>query len=141
MLQRIALGFVSLFLMCMLASAFAADGDQVYLVLYAKFKPGKAPEALKIIRDHFFAVDKKIGRKTIPFDFVTGDWDHIVYFPYDAARMDTIPSNAEWWKTLAELEGGPEQAQKIFQRFMDLHANSKFEIAKSPGVLMGDSTR
>src|SRR5689334_23145736 len=99
MLQRAVLSFVSLFLLCMLSSAIAADGDQAYLVLYAKFKPGKAPEALKIIREHFFPVDKKIGRKSIPFDFSTGEWDHVVYFPYDTAKMDTVPGNAVWWKT------------------------------------------
>jgi len=141
-LQRAAIGFVSLFIgSCMLSSLFAADGEQTYLVAYAKFKPGKAPEALKIIHEHFWPVDKKVGRKAIPFDYTTGEWDHIVYFPYDTGRMDTIPSGAEWWKAFAEQEGGAEQAQKLFQSFLDLHANSKFEIAKSPGPLMGASNR
>jgi hypothetical protein len=115
--------------------------QQTYLVAYAKFKPGKAPEALKIIHEHFWPVDKKVGCKAIPFDYATGEWDHVVYFPYDTARRATIPSGANWWKALAEQEGGPEQAQKLFQSFLDLHANSKFEIAKSPGPLMGDSNR
>jgi hypothetical protein len=53
--------------------------------------------------------------------------------------MDTIPSGAEWWKALAEQEGGAEQAQRLFQTFLDLHANSKLEIAKSPGPLMSNS--
>ena len=55
--------------------------------------------------------------------------------------MDTIPAGAEWWKALAEQEGGNEQAQKLFQRFLDLYANSKSELAKSPGPLMGDPKR
>src|SRR5262245_9641886 len=126
---------------CIFSSAFAADGEQTYLVYYAKFTPGKAQEALKIIHEHFWPIDRKVGRKAIPFDFVTGEWDHIVYFPYDTARMDTIPSGAEWWKALAEQEGGNEQAQKLFQSFLDLNADSKFELAKSPGPLMGDSKR
>jgi hypothetical protein len=78
-------------------------------------------------------------RKAIPFDFMTEEWDHVVYFPYDTASMDTIPSGAEWWKALAEQEGGAEQAQRLFQTFLDLHANSKLEIAKSPGPLMSNS--
>ena len=86
-------------------------------------------------------VDKKVGREAIPFDFATGDWDHVVYFPYDTARMDTIPPGAEWWKALAQQEGGPEQAQKLFQRYLDLEANSKFEIAKSPGPLKSEPNR
>ena len=126
---------------CMLSSAFAADAEQTYLVAYAKFKPGKAPEALKIIHEHFWPVDKKVGRKAIPLDFLTGEWDHVVYFPYDTARMDTIPPGAEWWKALAEQEGGAEQAQRLFQSYLDLEANSKFEVAKSPGPLMSTSSR
>jgi hypothetical protein len=140
--QRVVISLVLLFCAsCMFSSAFAADGEQTYLVVYAKFKPGKAPEALKIIHEHFWPVDKKVGRKAIPFDFMTGEWDHVVYFPYDTARMDTIPSGAEWWKALVEQEGGAEQAQKLFQSFVDLQANSKSEIAKSPGPLMGSSNR
>ena len=141
-LTRAAVGTVlALAAWSMVMPALAADGEQTYLVLYAKFKPGKTPEALKIIHEHFWPVDKKVGRKSIPFDFVTGEWDHIVYFPYDTARMDTIPAGAEWWKALAEQEGGNEQAQKLFQSFLDLYANSKTELAKSPGPLMGDSKR
>ncbi|HTO44379.1 MAG TPA: hypothetical protein VML56_09895 [Burkholderiales bacterium] len=141
-IQRILVGFVSLLLVsCVFSFAMAADTEQAYVVFYAKFKPGKAPEALKIIHEHFWPVDKKVGRKAIPFDFVTGEWDHIVYFPYDTGRLDTIPSNAEWWKAFVEQEGGPDQAQRLFQSFLDLHANSKAEIAKSPGPLMGGSSR
>src|SRR5215831_13396686 len=140
-MQRAVVGFVSLFLAsCVFSSAFAAD-EQAYVVFYAKFKPGKAPEALKIIHEHFWPVDKKVGRQAIPFDYTTGEWDHIVYFPYDTSRMDTIPSGAEWWKALAEQEGGPDQAQKLFQHFLDLHVNSKFELAKSPGPLTADGKR
>jgi hypothetical protein len=139
---RVAFGVVSLFaLYSMLMPAFAADAEQTYLVAYAKFKPGKAPEALKIIHEHFWPVDRKVGRKAIPFDFMTGEWDHVVYFPYDTSRMDTIPPGAEWWKALVEQEGGSEQAQKLFQGFLDLHANSKFEIAKSPGPIAGGPSR
>lgn len=122
----------------LLAPLSAVAQEQVYLVLYAKFKPGKAPEAIRIIREHFVPVDMKIGRKPIPFDFMTGDWDHVVFFPYDSARMDTIPGRAEWWKALEDLEGGPEKAQKIFQAYMDLQSTSKMEIAKSPFPLKAD---
>ena len=52
--------------------AIGADGGQVYFVIQVKFKPGKAPEALKIVHERFHKVDKKIGREVLPFDFVTG---------------------------------------------------------------------
>jgi hypothetical protein len=112
--------------------AIGADDDKVYLVTYAKFKPGKAPLALQIIRERFQPVDKRIGRRVLPFDYVTGDWDHIVYFPFDLARMDTIPSGDEWMKALAAQEGGMEQAQQLWQDFWDLVAHSKTEIARLP---------
>jgi hypothetical protein len=114
------------------SSAPGADTDKVYLVAYAKFKAGKAPEALKIIHEHFHEVDKSIGRRVLPFDYVTGEWDHVVYFPFDPARMDTIPSGGEWMKALAAQEGGMEQAQKRFQSYLDLVATSKTEIARLP---------
>lgn len=116
----------------LMSPAMAADGEQVYLVMQIKFKPGKAPEALSIIRDHFQRVDKRIGRKVLPFDFVTGEWDHIVFFPYDLARGDTVPSGEEWMKALAAQEGGMEQAQALWQKVWDLMAYSKTEIARLP---------
>lgn len=112
--------------------AMAAEGEQVYLVMQIKFKPGKAPEALSIIHEHFQSVDKRIGRKVLPFDFTTGEWDHVVYFPYDLARGDTIPSRETWMKALAAQEGGMEQAQALWQKVLDLMAYSKMEIARLP---------
>jgi len=116
--------------------AQAAEGAQAswYEAISFKFKAGKAEEALKIIHDHFQKVDKAIGRKVIPFEYLTGEWDHVVYFPLDIARMETIPSNSEWMKTLAGQEGGMEQAQKLFQSFLDMVAATKTEIAQLPAT-------
>jgi hypothetical protein len=111
----------------------AADTDKVYMVLSAKFKPGKAPEALKMIREHFHKVDKTVGRRVIPFD-QTGEWDHVVYFPYDAVRGDTIPSWAEWMKALAAQEGGMEQAEKLVQSWFGLMDTSRTDFARLPAA-------
>lgn len=115
-----------------MSPAIGADAEQVYLVMQIKFKPGKAPEAMTIIHEHFQTVDRRIGRKVLPFDFVTGEWDHVVYFPYDLARGDTIPSGEQWMKALAAQEGSMEQAQKLWQQVWDLMAYSKTEIARLP---------
>ena len=112
--------------------AIGADGGQVYLVIQVKFKPGKAPEALKIVHERFHMVDKKIGRKVLPFDFVTGEWDHVVYFPYDLARGDTIPSGKQWMEALAAQEGSMGEAERLYQELWDLVAYSKTEIARLP---------
>jgi hypothetical protein len=113
--------------------AQGADTDKVYMVLSAKFKPGKAPEALKMIREHFLKVDKAVGRRVIPFD-QTGEWDHVVYFPYDPVRGDTIPSMAEWMKALAAQEGGMEQAQKLLRSWFDLMDTSRTDFARLPAA-------
>jgi hypothetical protein len=116
-----------------LPSSQAADENVLwYQVLSVRFKVGKADEALKIIHEHFFKVDKTIGRKVLPFDYKTGEWDHVVYFPFDTARMDTIPPVAEWMKAFEKQEGGVEQAHKLFQSFWEMVAVSKTEIAQRP---------
>jgi hypothetical protein len=132
----IGLVAVSLLTSTILRSAQAAEGAQAswYQAISFKFKTGKAEEALKIIHDHFQKVDKAIGRKVIPFEYLTGEWDHVVYFPLDIAPMETMPSNTEWMKALAGQEGGLEQAQKLFQTFLDMVATSKTEIAKLPAA-------
>jgi hypothetical protein len=105
-----------------------------YQVVSFKFKPGKTTEALQIIHEHFHKVERAIGRKIMPFDYTTGEWDHIVYFPLDTARMERIPSNAEFMKALADQEGGKEQAQKLYQSFFELVAAWKSEIAQLPAA-------
>jgi hypothetical protein len=77
---------------------------------------------------------ESFGRKVIPFEYLTGEWDHVVYFPLDIARMETIPSNTEWMKALGGQERGMEQAQKLFGNFLDMVATSKTEIAQLPAA-------
>lgn len=112
----------------------AADTDKVYLAMAAKFKSARAPEALKMIYEHFHKVDKTVGRRAIPFDYQTGEWDHVVYFPFDPVRWDTIPSWAEWMKVLAAQEGGMEQAQKLLQSYLDLIDTSRNDIVRLPAA-------
>jgi len=114
--------------------AFAADTDKVYLVMSAKFKPGKAPEATALIRKHFLKVDETIGRKVIPFDYQTGEWDHVVYFPFDPATGETIPLWGVWMKALAAQEGGMDQAQKLFDRYWELTSVTRAQIARVPAA-------
>jgi len=126
---------VALIALMSLPSAQAADEKVAwYQVLSVRFKVGKADEAIKIIHEHFFKVDKAIGRKVLPFDYKTGEWDHVVYFPFDTSRMDTIPTRAEWMKAFEKQEGGAEQAQKLFQSFWEMVAVSKTEIAQLPQI-------
>ena len=116
------------------AQATAAEGDKVYVVLAVKFKPGKAPEALAIVRGHVFPGDRTIGRNPIPFDFMTGEWDHVVYFPFDPAKGDTVPGWDVWMKALAAQEGGMDKALQLFDRFWSLAQDSRTEMATLPAA-------
>jgi hypothetical protein len=103
-----------------------------YEVSYTKFKPTCVRRALQIIHSNFVKVDKTIGRQVIPFDFKTGEWDHVVYFPIAMSEdgYDTIPPRSEWWSAFYEQEGGKEQGDALFGEFLDCIAQSKNEVAK-----------
>ncbi|HTT36881.1 MAG TPA: hypothetical protein VMH32_04335 [Burkholderiales bacterium] len=135
---RAAVGAVAVALLTavLVQPAQAADTDKPawYQVVSVKFKPGKTGDALKIIHEHFHKVDKTIGRRVFPFDYQTGDWDHVVYFPFDPSRMDTIPPGADWWKAFAQQEGGVEQARALFQSYLEMVATSKAELAQLPAA-------
>jgi len=135
---RVAAGVVAVALLMavILRPAQAADTDKSawYQVVSVKFKPGKTGDALKIIHEHFHKVDKTIGRRVLPFDYQTGEWDHVVYFPFDPSLMDTTPPGAEWWKAFAQQEGGMEQARALFQSYQDMVASSKAELARLPAA-------
>lgn len=94
--------------------------DGWYEVMYAKFEPSCARRALEIIHGHFVEVDQTVGRQVIPFDFKTGEWDHVVFFPiaFGDDGYDTVPPVAEWWAAFAEQEGSREQADALFGEFL-----------------------
>jgi hypothetical protein len=104
-----------------------------YRIIYVKFKPGALEEAQKLIYDHFWPIDKEIGREVIPFDAISGEWDQIVGFPMDGtptqlAVADT-PMDRKWNEALARREGGKAQAEAIWKRYMELVMTTKSEIA------------
>jgi hypothetical protein len=108
------------------------EGVTWYTVEYAKFKPGMADEARKIIYEHFWPVDKEIGREVIPFDHVTGEWDHVVYFPMpggpgDLAFRETALGK-RWFETFSRREGGKDKAAALDKRFSDMVLQTKTEL-------------
>ncbi len=110
-----------------------------YEVNFVKFKPDRAQRAFEIVHNHFQEVDKKVERQVLPFDFKTGEWDHIVYFPIalNEEGYDTVPPRSEWWAAFVEQEGGEEQADKLFAEFLDSVAQSRTEIAR---LVLGSQT-
>ena len=109
------------------------DGGTWYLARYAKFKPGMAPEAQRIIHEHFWPVDQEIGRPVIAFDFVTGDWDHVVYLPLtgpgDLALQETALGK-RWKEVLARREGGRDKADALEKRLGEMVLAEKSELVR-----------
>ncbi len=120
------------------------DGDYVYYYsVFSKFKPGKAKDAREFIYNRFWSVDKKIGRKPLAFDPLTGPWDHMVFFRLEGGLADAeIESTAqmEKWKTEFQIqEGGPDKsqlAQDSFDAMVDESVTGIFKMpAKNAAVL------
>ena len=103
-----------------------------YRMVFVKFKPGTLPEAQKLIYDHYWPVDKEIGREVIPFDPVSGEWDQIVCFPMSGSPteigLQESPMDKKWNETLIRREGGKAQSDAINKRYMDLVMHTKTEI-------------
>ena len=103
-----------------------------YRVMYVKFKPGMADEARKIIYEHFWPVDREIGREVIPFDPVTGDWDQVVYFPMPGGPSElgvqSTPWDAKWEAAFERREGGKDKADALNRKYGEMVQQTKIEI-------------
>lgn len=108
------------------------QGVTWYSVSYTKFKPGMADPARKIIYESYWPVDKEIGREVIPFDYVTGEWDHVVYFsmpggPGELAFEET-PLGKRWQEAFFRRAGGKDKGDALNKRFGEMVLHSKMEI-------------
>lgn len=100
-----------------------ADVDY-YVALFTKFKPGAWAEARQIIYSHFWPTDHQIGHEVIPFDVLTGEWDHVVFFRMEGGPGDLAwqrsPTDVKWDAALARKLGGEEAMQTVMKRFQSL---------------------
>lgn len=108
------------------------QGVTWYSVSYTKFKPGMADQARKIIYESYWPVDKEIGREVIPFDYLTGEWDHVVYFsmpggPGELAFEET-PLGKRWQETFFRRQGGKDKGDALNKRFGEMVLHGKMEI-------------
>ena len=104
-----------------------------YSVGFTKFKKGKMERGIEIIQKYYWPVDQKIGRNVMPFDFMTGEWDHIVFFALEDGMSELdwkqSPSNAKWWNGLVKELGSEEKVKEIMTEFDSCVLKSKTEIA------------
>jgi hypothetical protein len=118
------------------ASAQESVGEpQWFQVFYFKFVPGMKERAIAHIAQHFVPVDMAIGRKVMPFDFATGEWDHVVFFPaaIGPGGIDSVPSWQVWQQELAAREGSDAEAEKAFADFFAMVAEHEVELAQLLG--------
>jgi hypothetical protein len=110
-----------------------------YQADYAKFKPGMAEEARRIIYEHFWPVDREIGRHVIAFDFASGEWDHVVYIPLEGGPADLAvadpPSARRWRAAFARRAGSQERADALLRQWGEMVLREKREIVSSRTVM------
>ncbi len=115
-----------------LPKAEKRENVQYYQALYVKFKPGKENQGWEAIYEHFINVDKKIGTGVRAYDLQTGPWHQIALFPIDGPdyfTWSTSPQDEKWWAAFAEMEGGADKAQAIWQSFLDAVADMEVHLA------------
>jgi hypothetical protein len=95
--------------------------------------PGLKPKDKKIIQKYFWKADKEINRKVLPFDFITGEWDHIVFFPLEDGTNEldwvTSPVNAKLWEAMVKEIGSEDEVKRIRQQFDNCVMKSNQELA------------
>ena len=109
--------------------------DARYLeVTYVNFKPGKREMAMQIISEHFVPATEKAGTSAplLAIHFQTGKWDAAFIWEMAGGMADLewyrSPDNIKWFAALAELEGGTEQAEAIWAKYIGAVADSLTEV-------------
>ncbi len=120
-----------LFLSVLPASAQEDDGgpqkwgdDARYVnVTYVQFKSGKREEAMEIIAEYFQPAGEKAGTPPpmLAVHFQSGKWDAMFVWDLKGGVSDLewfrSPNDIKWYEAMIELNGGPEGAEEIMQRW------------------------
>lgn len=94
-------------------------------VTFVQFKAGKREEAMEIINEYFKPAGAKAGTPPPMLDvhFQTGQWDAMFIWNLDGGMADLewyrSENDIKWYAALAELNGGPEGAEKILDRWRE----------------------
>lgn len=146
-LHNLSAGILCLVLAAVLVSAPAAhaqDDPQPkkyenvdwHSVVMINFKAGKSGRALEIIRDHFLPSSEESGTPTpIIVELKSGEWDLMMVWTMKGGPGDmeweTSPEGVKWRQALNAREGGPENADKLYQEYISLVQNSTSYVGLS----------
>lgn len=98
-------------------------------IVMIDIKPGKRGRAEEIIDDYFAKASQAAGTQQ-PYlvHLQTGSWDFIVAWNMEDGPVELTytnnPDGAKWFAALAELTGGEEQAQALWDEYQSLIARS-----------------
>lgn len=115
------------------ATKYAGDW---YEVTHVRFHTGKRDEALQLIREHFAPAGTKTetGPSMVLLHH-TGPWDMTLVWKLKGGPADmeweVSPDDARWRQAMAELEGGPDKAKAVWDRYMALVADADSSLARS----------
>lgn len=98
-------------------------------IIMIDIKPGKRGRAEEIIDDYFRKASEAAGtQKPYMVHLQTGSWDFIVAWNMEDGPVEFTytnnPDGAKWFAALAELTGGEEQAQALWDEYQSLIARS-----------------
>ena len=103
-------------------------------VYYLQFKPGKREDGMEIISEYFVPAAEKAGLAPpqLAVHFQTGVWDAMYVWNLHGGMSDLewyqSEDDVKWYAALAELNGGPEGAEKIMERWRDTVRESETQI-------------
>ena len=98
-------------------------------IIMVDIKPGKRDRAEEIIEDYFEKASEAAGTQQPHLVHLqTGSWDFIVAWDMKDGPVELTytsnPDGQKWFKALAELTGGEEQAQALWDEYQSLIARS-----------------
>lgn len=108
-----------------------ADYYQIWLI---DFEEDREEDAMRIISDFFMRADAQSGGTGPDLDmvFLTGGWDMMVGWKLEGGlsylEWEIPPDDVEWFQALAQLTGGPQQAQQKIREFEDTIARREVLI-------------
>lgn len=106
-----------------------------YEVRQVDFKPGKAGEALKIIRTQFIPAAESAGLPEMRLlEYATGGrWDIQMTFTMtdgpSALEWEISPEDEKWMSALASQCGGMDKAEALLSSYRDLISSTDGQLA------------
>jgi hypothetical protein len=109
--------------------------DAKYLsITYVKFKPGQRESAMEMISEYFVPATEKAGTSPpmLAIHFQTGKWDAAYIWELGGGMADLewyrSPDDIKWFAALAEIAGGEEQAEELWQNYISKVAHAETEV-------------